>query len=96
LEHYFNSKTLPLVSKPFGDMTLVNKFCDWIISSVSEAQATLVKAKEEYKWYYDRQRTPAPEINISNQVLLDASDIKTAGHPKASPTSVLAPLRSSR
>ena len=31
----------------------VNEFWDRIVSGVSEAKAALVKAKEEYKWYYD-------------------------------------------
>jgi hypothetical protein len=32
----------------------VNKFHDWIATGVSEAKATLVKAKDEFKLYYDR------------------------------------------
>ena len=32
----------------------VNEFHDWIASGISEAKAALVKAKEEYKRYYDR------------------------------------------
>src|ERR1700709_2086924 len=55
----------------------VNEFRDRIASSVSEAQAALVKAKEEYKRYYDHRRTPAPEIKVGDRVWLDASDIQT-------------------
>ena len=36
-----------------------------------------MKAKEEYKQYYDRRRSLAPEIKVSNHVWLDASDIQT-------------------
>src|ERR1700712_580298 len=55
----------------------VNEFHNRIASGVSEAQAALVKAKEEYKRYYDRRCTPAPEIKVGNRVWLDASDIQT-------------------
>jgi hypothetical protein len=55
----------------------VNDFRDRIASGVSEAQAALVKAKDEYKRYYDRRRTPAPEIKVGDRVWLDASDIHT-------------------
>jgi hypothetical protein len=37
----------------------------------------LIKAKDEFKLYYDRQRVPAPEIKVGDQVCVDASDIKT-------------------
>ena len=54
-----------------------NEFRDRIASGVSEAKAALVKAKEEYKRYYDRRRTPAPDIKVGDKVWLDASDIQT-------------------
>ena len=54
-----------------------NEFHDRIASGVSEARSTLVKAKEEYKRYYDRQRTPAPDIKVGDRAWLDASDIQT-------------------
>jgi hypothetical protein len=31
----------------------VNEFCDWITARVSEAKAVLIKAKDEFKLYYD-------------------------------------------
>jgi hypothetical protein len=34
----------------------VNEFCDWIAARVFEAKAVLVKAKDEFKLYYDRRR----------------------------------------
>jgi hypothetical protein len=37
----------------------------------------LVKAKEEYKRYYDHRHTPALEIKVGDRVWLDASDIQT-------------------
>ena len=54
-----------------------NEFRDRIASGVSEAKSALVKAKEEYKRYYDRRRTPAPDIKVGDRVWLDASDIQT-------------------
>ena len=54
-----------------------NEFRDRIALGVSEAKAALVKAKEEYKRYYDRKRTPAPDIKVGDNVWLDASDIRT-------------------
>jgi hypothetical protein len=64
-------------NRPRSRVESVNEFRDWIASSISEAKAALVKAKEEYKRYYDRQRTPAPDIKVGNWVWLDASDILT-------------------
>jgi hypothetical protein len=55
----------------------INEFHDWIAAGVSEAKAVLVKAKDEFKLYYDRQRVPAPEIKVGDRVWVDASDIKT-------------------
>ena len=51
----------------------VNEFRDRIALGVSEAKAALVKAKEEYKRYYDRKHTPAPDIKVGDSVWLDAS-----------------------
>jgi hypothetical protein len=55
----------------------VNEFRDRIAAGVSEAKATLIKAKDEFKLYYDRRRVPAPEIKVGDRVWVDASDIKT-------------------
>jgi hypothetical protein len=44
---------------------------------VSEAKAALVKAKDKFKLYYNRQCVPTPEIKVGDQVWVDASDIKT-------------------
>jgi hypothetical protein len=55
----------------------VNEFRDRIAAGVSEAKAMLVKAKDEFKLYYDRRRVPAPEIKVGDRVWVDASDIKT-------------------
>ena len=38
---------------PRLNLTLVNEFRKQTASSILEAQATLVKVKEEYKQYYD-------------------------------------------
>jgi hypothetical protein len=62
---------------PRSKVESVNEFHDRIASGVSEAKAALVKAKEEYKRYYDRRRTPAPDIKVGDRVWLDASDIQT-------------------
>jgi hypothetical protein len=55
----------------------VNKFRDRITAGVSEAKAALVKAKDEFKLYYDHQHMPVPEIKVGDRVWVDASDIKT-------------------
>jgi hypothetical protein len=55
----------------------VNEFRDRIAAGVSEAKAALIKAKDEFKLYYDRRRVPAPEIKVGDRVWVDASDIKT-------------------
>jgi hypothetical protein len=45
---------------------------------LEEARGTLRKSKEEMAhYYYNRQRTPAPEYKPGDKVFLDASDIKT-------------------
>jgi hypothetical protein len=54
----------------------VNKFRDRIAARISEAKAALVKAKDEFKLYYDRRRVPTPEIKVGDRVWVDASDIK--------------------
>ena len=38
---------------PRSNLESVNEFHDRITSSMSEAQAALIKAKEEYKQYYN-------------------------------------------
>jgi hypothetical protein len=55
----------------------VNKFRDQIAARVSEAKAAIVKAKDEFKLYYDHRCVPAPEIKVGDRVWVDASDIKT-------------------
>jgi hypothetical protein len=55
----------------------VNEFRDRIAAGVSEAKSVLVKAKDEFKQYYDHRRIPAPEIKVGDRVWVDASDIKT-------------------
>jgi hypothetical protein len=55
----------------------VNEFRDQIAAGVSEAKAALIKAKDEFKLYYDRWRVPVPEIKVGDRVWVDASNIKT-------------------
>ena len=45
--------------------------------SLEDAKAALSKAQDEYALYYNRHREPAPEFKPGDQVLLDASDIRT-------------------
>ena len=45
--------------------------------SLEDAKAALSKAQDEYALYYNRRREPAPEFKPGDQVLLDASDIRT-------------------
>jgi hypothetical protein len=46
----------------------INKFCNRITTGVSEAKAVLVKAKDEFKLYYDHRRMPVLEIKVGNRV----------------------------
>jgi hypothetical protein len=55
----------------------VNEFHDQIAARVSEAKAVLIKAKDEFKLYYDHWHVPVPEIKVGSRVWVDASDIKT-------------------
>ena len=53
-----NTSQLPWMGFKLNGLCLnlesVNEFHNQIASSISEAQAALVKAKEEHKWYYNR------------------------------------------
>jgi hypothetical protein len=55
----------------------VNEFHERITARVSEAKATLVKAKDEFKLYYNHQHVPVPEIKVGDRVWVDASNIIT-------------------
>jgi hypothetical protein len=55
----------------------INKFRDRIATGVSEAKATLVKAKDKFKLYYDCRHVATPEIKVGDRVWVDTSDIKT-------------------
>jgi hypothetical protein len=44
----------------------VNKFRDRIAAGVSKAKAMLIKAKDEFKLYYDHRRVPTPEIKVGD------------------------------
>jgi hypothetical protein len=44
----------------------INEFGSWITAGVSKAKAALVKAKDEFKLYYDCRRVPVPEIKVGN------------------------------
>ena len=74
----------------------VNEFRDRIAFGVSEAKSALVKAKEEYKRYYDRRRTPAPDIKVGDRVWLDASDIQTTRPSEKFSHKRLGPFRVSK
>jgi hypothetical protein len=60
----------------------VNKFRDQIATGVSEAKAALIKTKDKFKLYYDRQHVPTPEIKVGDRVWVDASNIKMT-HPSS-------------
>src|SRR5271169_6988877 len=44
---------------------------------LEEAKAAISKANDESSQYYNRHRTPAPDLKPGDKVWLDASDIKT-------------------
>jgi hypothetical protein len=58
-------------------MESVNEFTDRMKTALEEAQAALVKAKDDMAKYYDRKRLPTPTFKPGDRVYLDASDIKT-------------------
>lgn len=55
----------------------VNEFVDRMARGWSEANTALSKAQAEYKLYYNRRRTAAPEFKVGDRVWLNVSDIKT-------------------
>jgi hypothetical protein len=63
--------------QPRSHVESANEFVERMAKGVEEAKAALTKAKEEYTQYYNRRRTPAPELKPGDMVYLDASDIKT-------------------
>src|ERR687887_1418398 len=58
-------------------MESANEFTDRMKAALEEAQAALVKAKDDMAKYYDRKRLPTPEYKPGDWVYLDASDINT-------------------
>jgi hypothetical protein len=46
----------------------VNEFRDRITTGVSKAKAALVKAKVEFKLYYNCRNVPVPEIKVGDRV----------------------------
>jgi hypothetical protein len=62
--------------EPNGMRSADESVCNRIAAGVSEAKAALVKAKDEFKRYYDCRRVPAPELKVGDRVWVDASNIK--------------------
>src|ERR687887_818215 len=58
-------------------MESANEFSHRMKVALEEAQAALVKAKDDMAKYYDRKRLPTPEYKPGDWVYLDASDINT-------------------
>jgi hypothetical protein len=54
-----------------------DEFRDRMERGLEEAKAALNKAQAEYAQYYNRRRTPAPELNPGDLVWLEAEDIPT-------------------
>jgi transposase InsO family protein len=63
--------------QPRSGVESVNEFKDRMAIGLEEAKSALAKAKDEYTQYYNRRRTPAPELKPGDKVYLDASDIQT-------------------
>jgi hypothetical protein len=63
--------------RPSTTSESANQFRERMEHSLAEAKAALAKAKEEYTLYYNRRRTPAPELKVGDLVFIDASDIRT-------------------
>src|SRR5919198_2652876 len=58
-------------------MESANEFSHRMKVALEEAQAALVKAKDDMAKYYDRKRLPTPVYKPGDWVYLDASDIST-------------------
>jgi hypothetical protein len=63
--------------QPPSNVPGVQEFVSKMAKGVEEAKAALAKAKDEYAMYYNRHRTPAPQLKPGDRVWLDATDIKT-------------------
>ena len=55
----------------------VNEFTERMKTTLGEARAALVKAKDDMARFYNLRRTPAPVYKPGDKVYLDASDIHT-------------------
>lgn len=55
----------------------VNEFVGRMKSTMDEARAALLKAKDDMARYYNQRRVPAPVYALGDKVFLDSSDIKT-------------------
>jgi RNase H-like domain found in reverse transcriptase/Reverse transcriptase (RNA-dependent DNA polymerase)/Integrase zinc binding domain/Chromo (CHRromatin Organisation MOdifier) domain len=68
-----------------------NEFRDRMENGLTEAKAALIKAKDEYSHYYNRRRSPAPELKPGDMVWVEADDIATTrpsaklGHRRLGP-----------
>ncbi|KAF8627263.1 hypothetical protein AX17_006344 [Amanita inopinata Kibby_2008] len=54
-----------------------NELVQRMQGTIEEAQAALVKARDEMKRYYDRHRQPAPKYQVGNKVYVSAEDFRT-------------------
>ena len=72
------------------------EFKDRMSSNLEEAQSALAKAKEEMTKYYNRNRSPPPELKVGDKVYLEATDISTTrpskklAHRRLGPYKILA------
>jgi hypothetical protein len=55
----------------------VNEFTDRMKDTLSEAQATLMKSKDDMARYYNQHCKPTPTFAVGEKVFLDSSDINT-------------------
>jgi len=53
----------------------VSEFANCMKDTLSEAQAALVKSKDDMACYYNQHHMPAPTFTAGDKVFLDASDI---------------------
>ena len=63
--------------QPPSRLESVNEFTERMRTTLEEAKAALVKAKEDMTRYYNHRRTPATVFQPGDKVYLDASDIQT-------------------
>ena len=55
----------------------VNTFRNCLSNTLEEAKASITKAQDDMKQFYDTYREPTPEYKVGEKVMLDSKNIST-------------------